>query len=192
MKTKSLTLLPAGIAAATLIALSVGVAQANAIVGQIGFSGEVEFDTGNIETATAITGFLDETVIGRSGAYLPIPKFTPATFTPFVFNPASLPVSPLWEVIYDGVTYSFDLTSVVIDEQDTDSLVLKGTGTLQIAGGLTSYDPTPGTWVLSANNSGGSINFYSADSTAVPDNGATVMLLGASLVGLGVARRRLS
>jgi hypothetical protein len=67
---------------------------------------------------------------------------------------------------------------------------LSGSGTLYISGG--TYDPTPGTWVLSANNSGGSINFFSSDTTAVPDNGATVMLLGASLVGLGVARRRLS
>ena len=68
--------------------------------------------------------------------------------------------------------------------------MITGTGTLTGAG----FDSTPGTWAFSAQSAGGihQASFtFSADTTGagVPDGGTTVMLLGAALGALGLARR---
>ena len=102
------------------------------------------------------------------------------TMTDFQFNPLSPdPVSPLWSV--GG--FSFDLESVLVNFQSNSFLALSGTG---VATG-NSFDPTPGVWTLSVNNTGGVFNFSST--TTVPEP-ASLGILSLGLIGLGFASCR--
>ena len=89
--------------------------------------------------------------------------------------------------MFGGNSYSFDLLTLMITQQGGDSLTLHGTGTLHITG----FDNTPGTWIFTANEAGGTFSFSSSNGAIVPDGGTTVMLLGAALGLLGIARRAL-
>ena len=112
---------------------------------------------------------------------------TTALFSDFtVGGPA---VTPLWQLGVPG--WSFDLLSSANTSLDNNTLRVQGTGTLHGPG----LSDTPGVFIFSANRSGGGsqISFsFSGSTTAVPDGGATVILLGTGLVGIGLIRRRLS
>ena len=88
-----------------------------------------------------------------------------------------------WETI-GGLT--FDMLTVSITLQNATSLVLDGTGLFHMAG----FDNTPGSFTLSANQSGTSFS-ASASKGTVPDAGSTMFLLGTALAGLAAVRRRL-
>ncbi len=107
--------------------------------------------------------------------------------TPFTFNPFSSSVIPLWTFMTGGKTYSFDLSSLTISDQTSDTLDLRGVGMLHITG----FDDTVGTWVFTA-NAGGQTFSFSSSNTAVPDGGLTVMLLGAGLASMSMLRRFLN
>jgi hypothetical protein len=119
----------------------------------------------------------------RSGDYTGITDLTPVAFTDFSFSPVMTPspVAPLWTFNFDGDTYSFDMTSVIV--QRTSTLTLLGSGILSITG----FDPTPGTWVLTTQGSGADLTFSAA--STVPEPG-TLLLLGGGLVGLAYLRKR--
>lgn len=106
----------------------------------------------------------------------------------FVFDPFSPPISPLWTFMFAGVTYSFDLTALTIDSQGGNSLVLSGSGTLDITG----FDTTPGSWVFTANQGGGSFSFSSSNNADLPEPGSALALLGIALLGVEVLRRKLA
>ena len=182
--------------AATAAAIGmVASVQATAITGTIRMNGDVVLDQQDLATATAATGFSGVTVSGSPTGSFTGTGGAAVTWAPFAWNPTTLPVGALWTFMSGGNTYSFDLTSISGYSQDSTVLVVTGAGTVSISGG--AYDPTPANWSFTVTDTsggtGGSFTFGFADSnTAVPDGGATAMLMGAALTGLALIRRKLA
>jgi hypothetical protein len=175
---------------AGVIAASGSSAFAISISGEISMSGGATANNTDLTAATAISSFGVVTVTPGStaGAYAGTDGSL-VTYTPFTFTPFSGPISPLWTFTSGGVTYSFDLLSVSKDPGATaNSLTLHGSGMARISGGV--YEDTPGEWVFTINR--GTSLFSFSSSTAVPDGGATAMLVGLGLLGMGCMRRKLS
>jgi VPDSG-CTERM motif len=66
---------------------------------------------------------------------------------------------------------------------------ITGTGTLTGNG----FDPTPGAWEFTSQSALGRRHLtfsFSADTSAVPDGGSAVALLGIALVGVEALRRK--
>lgn len=163
-------------------------ASAGFISGGISLGGGYATNTGNLNTATTFTSFTAIST-GGTGNFSPVTLGTAVTQTGFTFNPLpSGGVTNLWTVTIGATTYAFDLSSPIsIIQPGDNTLTLKGTGKLKITG----FTNTPGTWVFTANQAGGSFSFSSSNG-AVPDGGTTVALLGLSLLGLHGARRKFS
>jgi len=167
------------------------------INGAISFTGGSTTDTGNLGTATALTGYSSLSVLAgaETGNYLPLSpagngggtlSFTPFSFAGSVLTPS--PLVPLWTITYLVVTYSFDATSVLIATQTSTFLNLTGSGIAHETG----YADSPGTWSITDTTQGASLVFTFGASTTVPDGGTTVLLLGAALSGLALIRRKLA
>ena len=172
-------------ASATRHALPPVISATNAIEGSITFSGGATLDTGNANTAHAVTSFKNTVVQSVSGDFDTfINELDPATFAAsWVFDP-STPTSALWTV--GGFT--FDLLTSTVDARGGGSLTVSGTGT--ISGN--SFDPTSGTWMFTTQNPGANGTFsFSASGLSVPDGGSAVALLGLALMGIEVLRRKL-
>jgi hypothetical protein len=107
-----------------------------------------------------------------------------ATYKNFTYSPLSVS-NPIW-ILTSGAA-SFDLLSITEVDEGVNSLVLFGTGTIH----MTGFDDTFGTWSFSATSTSGNFN-WEATTTAAPDGGTTVMLLGAGLSGLALLRRKLA
>ncbi|NNF15407.1 MAG: PEP-CTERM sorting domain-containing protein [Gammaproteobacteria bacterium] len=106
-------------------------------------------------------------------------------FSDFDFDPASTPVTPLWDIPTLG--YSFDLLDVNVTGQTAAALNLEGTGIMMAAG----FDDTPGEWVFSGDSVGGVFFTFSSISTTTPvAEPGTALLLGLGLLGMGIVRRR--
>lgn len=120
---------------------------------------------------------------------------TSVNFEPFTFNPATTPVS-LWSFTIGSLTYSFDLTSMVVGTDNSSLLTITGSGTLTITGDGSNWDPTTGNWayqIASATSPYAGDGVFSYDSnTTVPDGGLTVILLGSALSGLTMLRKKIS
>jgi len=186
-----------------VIAVGMSVAtHAAQITGGISLAGgPITTDTGDLATATKITGFGIVTTTTASGSYgvgSPYGAVTPGTSvgttTGFTFNPALPgPVNDVWSFVFGGHTYSFDLSSIQSVEQGTDMnglefLTVHGTGVLGISGGL--FADTTGFYILTANGAASTFSFSSSNNALVPDGGMTVAMLGIALTGLGFIRRK--
>lgn len=168
---------------------------ANSIQGSINFAGGVQFNTNSLATATSVITWFDSNgnagfssvQVGATGNFSGILAGTQATMAqPWIFNP-STPTPGLWSV--GGFT--FDLLTSTVLTQTANFLNITGTGIITGNG----FDPTVGTWAFSTQNSSGgerTLFSFSGDSTAVPDSGATVALVGLTLVGVEVLRRKLN
>lgn len=187
MKNPTKTLLAALAVAFLACAAFSPQAQAVMISGGISLGGTYTTDTGNINTADAFTSFSGVFVVSGAGDYSGVPGGTGVSMNPFTFDPFGGPVVPLWTFMFAGSTYSFDLTSASIVTQGGNSLVLEGAGDLMITG----FDTTPGSWVFTANQGGGSFSFSSSNA-AVPEGGSALALLGIALLGVEVLRRKLA
>jgi hypothetical protein len=149
-----------------------------------------------VALATAFTGFSSVVVGGiPTGSFASVALGTAVTMSTFGWSPATTPVTPLWSFTSGGSLYSFDLLSVAVATQNSTFLNLTGTGTLK-KGAPGALDPTTGVWSLSLSNPSGSdttLSFtFQESTTAVPEGGSALSLLGISLVSLGVLRKKLA
>ncbi len=175
-----------------LLALTLGTASAAPINGAITFSGGAVLDNASINTATSVVSWVDPLVSSRDGDFIGLVDVGEdvALVAPWTFTSGA--VNNFWSV--GG--FSFDLTSSSIFLKTANNLIVNGTGFID-GNGFTS---TAGSWSLSsqAPPAGQIINgvttqvfsFSAAAATSVPDGGTTAVLLGASLIGLGILSRR--
>jgi hypothetical protein len=116
-------------------------------------------------------------------------------FDPFTFNPATTPVT-LWSFTSGSLTYSFDLTSMVLGIDNSSLLTISGIGTLTITGDGSDWDATQGSWsyqIATATSPYADDGVFNYDSnTTVPDGGLTVILLGSALSSLFLLRKQIS
>lgn len=162
-------------------------AQATQITGMLNIAGTATFNTNSLKTATSVTSFSNVTVGGgNDGDFASIAAGTPvAMASPYIFTPSTGTPS-LWSV--GGFTFDLQTSTVT---QNKHFLTITGTGTIMGAG----FDPTPGTWAFSTQNSSGKPHAtftFSANVNAVPtpDSGMTVALLGAGLIGIAAFRAK--
>ena len=169
-------------------------AQAVPITGTIQFGGSVQFDSSSLNMVHRVEVWVDSngnfghsTVqSGNTGSFASISAGTQADMAqPWIFIP-STPTPALWTV----AGFTFDLLVSTIMTQDASELDISGQGIVSGNG----FDATAMNWAFSTQSAGGFTHIlfsFSAHGTAggVPDGGATVMLLGAALGPLGLARR---
>lgn len=176
--------------------LLAGAASAAPITGHIGivsFS-DPAFAFNTVTNTVTFGGGANAIVSGVSGSYLallPLLPVIPVHYNSFVYpaGPGPLVVTPLWATIAPGLA-SFNLGSISsVAEISGVSLTLTGVGMASLIG----FDSTPGNWSFTAtqNVSGTTAVFGwdSINSPRVPDGGATLALLGMSVLGLGGVRR---
>ena len=162
--------------------------QAAPITGEVTMGGQIQFNA-PLATATTVTHWFSagthhdgfSTVFQVTGdlATFISPLDEAAMHQPWNFGPG-LPQPGLWSV--GGFT--FDLASSTIVTQIPGFLNITGTGTLSGNG----FDPTLANFTLTVTTLGSQLVF-GAITGGVPDGGTTVMLLGAALGVLGMARR---
>ena len=163
-------------------------AQAIPITGSMTFTGGAKFDTASLATASTVNTFSNTNVQDADGSFTgisgPVTMSAPWTFAPV----PGLARPALWSI--GGFT--FDLAGTTAVERpkvgNIQFLVITGVGTLF---GPAGFDPTHVTWSFSTQSpsSGGNFSF-SASTSAVPDGGMTVTLLGAALIGLAAYRAK--
>ena len=174
-------------------AVSCGMLATQVKADEIDLAGTVNYNSGsNLATATSVTKWFDvfgnagfSTVTLATGVFATtVSAGDQATMaTPYQFNP-SVPVPGLWSV--GGFT--FDLTSSTVVTQNSTFLNIIGTGTVTGPGGYSAS----GTWSFTSTGTGGTaIRFGFTASTAVPDGGSAVALLGIALTGIEAGRRLL-
>jgi hypothetical protein len=160
------------------------------ITGSLTFGGGSSVN-GPLNTATAFTEIFgpsgpgSDPVVnaGAIGSYAGVPAGTVVEFAEFAFGAASVP--SLWSFAIGPTTYSFDASSVVVNFQTPSFLNISGAGTAYITG----YEPTPGTWSVTATPAGPVFTFGSA--AIIPEPSA--MALFASLGAFAwFARRRMA
>jgi hypothetical protein len=170
-----------------LLALSLGTAaHALPITGSIGFTGPYTANNDNLTLATTLTFGTVEVTGVHDGDFSGIATGTVATTPAFLsVNPTVLPATPIWEV--GG--FALTLSSLVEIGNTPTSLTLEGFGEINAVG----FDPTPGYWVGTFNRAGTNFTFSAssnAEPVAVPDGGASAVLLGTGLIAVGLATRR--
>jgi hypothetical protein len=140
-------------------------AHAQIISGTIQFSGGAQLDNANLGLATRFVSIFGPTGPGsnpgviaatETGSYVGIANGTPATFTPFTFNPAVGSVLPLWTLTVGTITYSFDATSVQVAYQDSFFLDIAGQGIAHITGMSDTY----GTWSITDTGGDGALPVF--------------------------------
>lgn len=151
-------------------------------VSQFGSTAAVDFVT-NTVTFTPVAPAQNAQVVFTTGDFNGL-LGAPVSYQGFTYSPLSVNGGG---AIWTGGGVSFTLTSITsILEGAPNSLDLSGKGFLTMAG----YDPTPGAWSFSADKSGASFAFSSTATAQVPDGGGTLVLCGASLLGLYGVRRK--
>ena len=179
-------------AAATIaIAGTVGSAQAMMIAGGITFDGGATLDNVEIEDATQVVSWDSTTVDQADGDFAAagLSDGSLATFSPgWVFG-SGQPM--LWSA--GGFTFNLSASSITL--QNNSFLLVEGTGFIVGNG----FDQTAGTFSFSTqeNDVNGRFSFSAAGvatpaGTNVPDGGATIALLGLSLLGLQGARKAIA
>ena len=176
------------------VALGFVVQAAAAWAAPIASGSNISFSDGANYTSTSITflnnGSANVPDHAASGSFSAFANgcISCALFTSFTFAPFTDPTS-VYTASFGGVSTSFTLTSLTSVSSGANFLNLEGGGTLT----LTGFDPTPGTFFLSAQGPQGMNVSFSATSLAssVPEP-ASLAIIGAGLLGLGLTRRKRS
>ena len=162
------------------------------------FGGSIEFGgaakasraTKKGVTTTTLTFTNPWHVIADDGDYASVPASTAVTFNTIKYTGTgtsatlTAPVIPQWTFTFGGKTYSFDLTALTNAVVSSTAMSLAGTGTAHI-GSLSA----PASWALQGTGTKFTFKFSSSTTTAVPDGGSAVALLGIALAGIEGARR---
>jgi hypothetical protein len=175
--------------------------QAYAITGTIGFSGGTTSGMTQKTSGGTTTNHFNnpwQVIAGsHSGDYATIPdSFSPVTMSDFSFtgnnaaaggqNCTTCPVIQ-WSFVFGGKTYTFELDQVTSASNVAGSIGETGTGIACI-----DSNCSPGTWSLNGSKSANSFTFNaSVHTSAVPDGGSAVALLGIALAGIEAGRRLL-
>ena len=144
--------------------------------------------TTNFSTVKGVKSWRLAKADSASGSFMSIPGGQAVSFssTPWVFNP-STPIAPLWS-IPGADNFSFTLTSSLIVLQSSTVLLVTGTGTLSGVG----YADTPAQWFFATHTQPvNGLYVWSSSTVAIPESG-TASILGATLCGLCLVRRRRS
>ena len=166
-------------------------AQAYAFSGTIAFNGTLSQSTKKGVTTNHFTNPW-VTQAGNTGDYAAVPGGVSTTMTDFSFTgnntltpTLTAPVTPQWTFTFGGVTYSFDLNVLTSAFSTGGSISESGTGIAHIDG-----QSAFATWSLDGTGRG--FHFAATiHTTATPDGGSAVALLGLALAGVEVLRRRL-
>ena len=162
------------------LALSARFSCAQAIVGNITFTGSVNLDSSSVNSATMVTSWHGlgagglpqvQDADGSFAAFV-TPGDATTFHAPWTFNSGA--VSSFWSV--DGFT--FDLASSTITHQGNGTVDVVGTGTVSHSG----FTPTPGTFNFSTQDPSANSRFSFSAATAVPEGSSVVL----TVVGGGV------
>jgi hypothetical protein len=169
MKTTPILCICAAVVALTGAGLDYGLEAAPLYInGSVSFAGSAHLNA-TIATATAVTNFSNVFAVGNTNGSYSVLTNAPATWMPITFSPTTTPVTPLWSCVSNGVTYSFDATSMRIVFTNSSFLNIQGAGIAHITG----YADTPGTWTLGLQQFGSSVSF-SASTIISPTNVPTI------------------
>jgi VPDSG-CTERM motif len=166
-------------------------AQAYAVSGTITFNGSMSQSTTKGTTTNKFANPWKVTAGQQTGDYSGVPDgFTPVTMSNFSFTGNNTPTPVLlggpivqWSFVFGAVTYNFSLEALTSAVSASGFIAETGTGTACIG-----TDCSPATWSLSG--TGRSFTFSaSVQTTAVPDGGSAVALLGIALAGIEAGRR---
>ena len=165
-----------------------GSLQAATINGGVVFVGNYTANgtPGDLTTATAVT----PTILATLG----VGDLSGAAFGSFL-SPIGVNGSlagnvglTLWTVSAGGDTYTLTVDTAVQTLTSPIQISMAGAGTIKRNGG----DATAGAWQLGFGETGVVFGFQSTSGTNVPDGGATAMLLGLGVMGLGLMRRKIA
>ncbi len=181
----------AGIKILLLSLLVAGAAHAVPITGTINIASFADntFNVNYVSKTVTFGAGANAIVTNPTGSYFGLLGAS-VHYNSFVYSPFVGPISPLWFTMSGAPSSSFNLTSITfINENVGNSLTLTGLGVASVAG----FDPTVGTWSFTATQGKvGTTAVFGWDSIntpRVPDGGATLALLGVSVLGLGGVRR---
>jgi hypothetical protein len=169
-------------------ALCVQQAQAVPVTGAITFAGGVELDSGSVNTASQVTGWLDEggfmpTVQSVSGDFASFVTVGDSVTFAFPWSFSSGPIAAFWVV--DGFTFNLIASSIVF--QGGGFVSVSGTGTVSGNGFSTNI----ATWNFSTQDDPSNGVFSFSGGNEAPDGGPTLALLGLALAVIEGIRRKL-
>ncbi len=186
--TKTLTVLAVG-----LLSCGLFCQQAKAITGDVEFTGTASASGASGVGITTITFANPWFVVGTTGDYSVVPFGTSATFAGFSFTGTGTgatligTVTPQWTFTFGGNTYTLNLLTLTSGTVLSGAMEFTGTGTASVNGG----DFSPATWGLDGTAATGfTFRLASSSTSAVPDGGSAVALLGIALVGVEALRRK--
>lgn len=174
--------------------------QAQAVTGTISFSGTASATRQSASGKTTTVNFTNpwSTNAGNSGDYSAVPSGVSTTMSSITFTgtgtgavlsgPSAGGVNPQWTFTFGGRTYSFNLGTLIdaVTTGTTISMAGEGTATISGPGGT---DTSAASW--SIDGTGSKMTFSATiHTTATPDGGSAVALLGIALAGVEAVRRK--
>jgi VPDSG-CTERM motif len=170
--------------------------QAHAFSGNIQFAGSAHASGPSGLGNTTIhfsNNWVVDAAIPPDGAYTGVLGGTPTVFHAFSFHGdgtgavLNSAVSPQWSFTFNGHSYTFDLTSLTSGHTDSGGMAFTGLGTAFIDNG----QATAASWSLHGSGNNFIFKFSGSSTSAVPDGGSAVALLGIALAGIEILRRKI-